>query len=79
MKEEHVFLPLIRQVNDNLKSYYSIFYSVKWTPEVGKYTQFNDIDGNVVDDNYYSSIHFTFFIGIAVKFLRSSLRVIIPT
>lgn len=63
----HVFLPLIRQVNDNLKSYYSIFYSVKWTPEVGKYTQFNDIDGNVVDDIYYSSIHFTYINSVGNK------------
>lgn len=63
----HVFLPLIRQVNDNLKSYYSIFYSVKWTPGVGKYTQFNDIDGNVVDDIYYSSINFTYINSVGNK------------
>lgn len=63
----HVFLPLIRQVNDNLKSYYSIFYSVKWTPDVGKYTQFNDIQGNVVDDIYYSSIHFTYINSVGNK------------
>lgn len=63
----HVFLPLIRQVNDNLKSYYSIFYSVKWTPEVGKYTQFNDIDGNVIDDIYYTSIHFTYINSVGNK------------
>lgn len=63
----HVFLPLIRQVNDNLKSYYSIFYSVIWTPGVGKYTQFNDIDGNVVDDIYYSSIHFTYINSVGNK------------
>lgn len=55
----HVFLPLIRQVNDNLKSYYSIFQSVKWTPGIGQYAQLRGDNGKIVNDVYYSSIHFT--------------------
>lgn len=56
----HVFLPLIRQVNDNLKSYYSIFQSVKWTPGIGQYAQLKGDNGKIVNDVYYSSIHFTY-------------------
>ena len=55
----HIFLPLIRQVNDNLKSYYSIFQSVKWTPGIGQYAQLKDDNGKIVDDVYYSTIDFT--------------------